>query len=227
MTQQLLESIEIESGKNPTASVIWMHGLGADGNDFVPIVNELHLEDARAIRFIFPHAPMQPVSINNGYVMRAWYDVTYGDLEGKSKRADEKGLRASQAAVNLLVEREIERGTPAARIVLAGFSQGGAMALQAGLRYPQRLAGLMVLSSYLPLAEQTVQEAAAANAGTPIFMAHGTQDPVVPYAMGAESQAKLQQLGYPVEWHEYAMPHSVCLEEIHDIAAWLRRILPA
>jgi phospholipase/carboxylesterase len=227
MAQQLLESIEIESGKNPTASIVWMHGLGADGNDFVPIVNELDLEGARAIRFVFPHAPMQPVSINNGYVMRAWYDVTYGDLEGKSKRADEKGLRASQAAVNLLVEREIERGTPAARIVLAGFSQGGAMALQAGLRYPQRLAGLMVLSSYLPLAEQTVQEAAAANAGTPIFMAHGTQDPVVPYAMGAESQAKLQQLGYPVEWHEYAMPHSVCLEEIHDIAAWLRRILPA
>jgi phospholipase/carboxylesterase len=170
---------------------------------------------------------MQPVSINNGYVMRAWYDVTYGDLEGKSKRADEKGLRTSQQAVNLLVEREIERGTPAARIVLAGFSQGGAMALQAGLRYPRRLAGLMVLSSYLPLAEQTVQEAAPANAGIPIFMAHGTQDPVVPYAMGAESQGKLQQLGYPVEWHEYPMPHSVCLEEIHDIAAWLRRILPA
>jgi phospholipase/carboxylesterase len=170
---------------------------------------------------------MQPVSINNGYVMRAWYDVTYGDLEGKAKRADEKGLRASQAAVNLLVEREIERGTPAARIVLAGFSQGGAMALQAGLRYPQRLAGLMVLSSYLPLAEQAAQEATAANAGIPIFMAHGTQDPVVPHAMGAESQRKLQQLGYPVEWHEYPMPHSVCLEEIHDIAAWLRRILAA
>jgi phospholipase/carboxylesterase len=193
----------------------------------VPIVNELDLEGASAIRFVFPHAPMQPVSINNGYVMRAWYDVTYGDLEGKAKRADEKGLRASQEAVNLLVEREIERGTPAARIVLAGFSQGGAMALQAGLRYPQRLAGLMVLSSYLPLAEQAAQEATAANAGIPIFMAHGTQDPVVPHAMGAESQRKLQQLGYPVEWHEYPMPHSVCLEEIHDIAAWLRRILAA
>jgi phospholipase/carboxylesterase len=227
MAQQLLESIEIESGKNPTASIVWMHGLGADGNDFVPIVNELDLEGARAIRFVFPHAPMQPVSINNGYVMRAWYDVTYGDLEGKSKRADEKGLRASQEAVNRLVEREIERGTPAARIVLAGFSQGGAMALQVGLRYPQRLAGLMVLSSYLPLAGQTAQEAAPANAGIPVFMAHGTQDPVVPYSMGAESHEKLQKLGYPVEWHEYAMPHSVCLEEIHDIAAWLRRILPA
>jgi phospholipase/carboxylesterase len=227
MTQKLLETVELQTGDSPTASIIWMHGLGADGNDFVPIVNELDLEGARAIRFVFPHAPMQPVSINNGYVMRAWYDVTYGDLEGKSKRADEKGLRASQEAVNLLVEREIERGTPAARIVLAGFSQGGAMALQAGLRYPQRLAGLMVLSSYLPLADQTAQEAAAANAGTPIFMAHGTQDPVVPYAMGAQSQETLQQLGYPVEWHEYPMAHSVCLEEIHDIAAWLRRILPA
>jgi phospholipase/carboxylesterase len=227
MTQKLLETVELQTGDSPTASIIWMHGLGADGNDFVPIVNELDLEGARAIRFVFPHAPMQPVSINSGYVMRAWYDVTYGDLEGKSKRADEKGLRASEKAVNLLVEREIERGTPAARIVLAGFSQGGAMALQAGLRYPQRLAGLMVLSSYLPLADQTAQEAAAANAGTPIFMAHGTQDPVVPYAMGAQSQETLQQLGYPVEWHEYPMAHSVCLEEIHDIAAWLRRILPA
>jgi phospholipase/carboxylesterase len=227
MTQKLLETVELQTGDSPTASIIWMHGLGADGNDFVPIVNELDLEGARAIRFVFPHAPMQPVSINSGYVLRAWYDVTYGDLEGKSKRADEKGLRASEKAVNLLVEREIERGTPAARIVLAGFSQGGAMALQAGLRYPQRLAGLMVLSSYLPLADQTAQEAAAANAGTPIFMAHGTQDPVVPYAMGAQSQETLQQLGYPVEWHEYPMAHSVCLEEIHDIAAWLRRILPA
>lgn len=227
MTQQLLESIEIESSKDPTASVIWMHGLGADGNDFVPIVNELGLEGASAIRFVFPHAPMQPVTINNGYVMRAWYDVTFGDLEGKSRRADERGLRASQAAVARLVEREIERGTPAARIVLAGFSQGGAMALQAGLRYPERLAGLMVLSSYLPLAEHAEQEASAANAATPIFMAHGTQDPVVPYSMGAESHKRLRDLGYPVEWHEYPMPHSVCLEEVHDIAAWLRRILPA
>ncbi|MGE5523912.1 MAG: alpha/beta hydrolase [Rhodospirillaceae bacterium] len=223
---ELLETIELQTGDDPAASIIWMHGLGADGNDFVPIVNELELDGVCPIRFVFPHAPMQPVSINNGYVMRAWYDVTFGDLEGKSRRADEKGLRASQAAVNRLVEREVSRGTPAARIVLAGFSQGGAMALQAGLRYPERLAGLMVLSSYLPLAEHMPGEAAAANAGVPIFMAHGTQDPVVPYHMGAESRKRLQELGYPVEWHEYPMPHSVCLEEVRDIAAWLRRILP-
>lgn len=222
---ELLETIELQTGEPPTASIIWMHGLGADGNDFVPIVNELDL-DGRAVRFVFPHAPMQPVTINNGYVMRAWYDVMFGDLEGRSRRADERGLRASQGAVNRLIEREIERGMPASRIVLAGFSQGGAMALQTGLRYPERLAGLMVLSSYLPLAEQAAQEAAPANAATPLFMAHGTQDPVVPHAMGDESRKRLQALGYPVEWHEYPMPHSVCLEEVQDIAAWLRRILP-
>ncbi len=226
MTQQILETVELAAGENPTASIIWMHGLGADGNDFVPIVNELDL-GGTSIRFVFPHAPMQPVTINNGYVMRAWYDVTFGDLEGKSKRPDEKGLRASQGAVNVLIERELERGTPARRIVLAGFSQGGAMALQAGLRYPERLAGLMVLSSYLPLAEQAQQEAASANAGLPIFMAHGTQDPVVPHALGSESCRRLQGMGYAVEWHEYPMPHSVCLEEVSDIGAWLRRILPA
>ena len=223
---ELLETIELQTGDHPSASIIWMHGLGADGNDFVPIVNELDLDGVCAIRFIFPHAPMQPVTINNGYVMRAWYDVTFGDLEGKSKRADEKGLRASQAAVYRLVEREIERGTPAARIVLAGFSQGGAMALQAGLRYPERLAGLMVLSSYLPLAESVAKEASPANGSTPIFVAHGTQDPVVPYSMGVESRQRLEALGHAVEWHEYPMPHSVCMEEVHDIAAWLRRILP-
>lgn len=224
---ELLETIELQTGDEPGASIIWMHGLGADGNDFVPIVGELDLAGGPDIRFVFPHAPMQPVSINNGYVMRAWYDVTYGDLEGKSKRADERGLRVSQAAIERLVEREVARGTPPSRIVLAGFSQGGAMALQTGLRYPERLAGLIVLSSYLPLAGQTEQEAAAANRGLPIFMAHGTQDPVVPYAMGSESSRRLQALGHPVEWHEYPMPHSVCMEEVRDIAAWLRRMLPA
>ena len=222
---QFLETVELQTGDRPTASVIWMHGLGADGNDFAPIVNELDLTGAGPIRFVFPHAPMQPVSINNGYVMRAWYDITFGDLEGKSRRADETGLRASQAAIDLLVEREIERGMPAARVVLAGFSQGGAMALQAGLRHPEKLAGLMVLSSYLPLAESAAKEASPANAGTPIFMAHGIQDPVVPYSMGAESKKRLTEMGYAVEWHEYPMPHSVCLEEVQDIGAWLRRVL--
>ncbi|HEY9447059.1 MAG TPA: dienelactone hydrolase family protein [Burkholderiales bacterium] len=227
MTQKLLDTIELQTGDKPAASVIWMHGLGADGNDFAPIVNELELTGTGAIRFIFPHAPMQPITINNGYVMRAWYDVTFGDLEGKSRRADEKGLRASQAAIDLLVEREIGRGIPAARIVLAGFSQGGAMALQAGLRYREKLAGLMVLSSYLPLAESAAQEASPASALTPVFMAHGTQDPVVPYGMGADSKQRLIDMGYTVEWHEYPMPHSVCLDELRDIGAWLRRILPS
>ena len=222
----LLETIELQTGDHPTASVIWMHGLGADGNDFVPIVNELDLTDGATIRFVFPHAPHMPVSINNGYVMRAWYDVTFGDLEGKSRRADEKGLRASQAAVNLLIEREIERGIPAARIVLAGFSQGGAMTLMTGLRYPEKLAGMIVLSSYLPLPETAAAEATPVNRDTPIFMAHGTQDPVVPHQMGAESRTKLVELGHTVEWHDYPMPHSVCMEEVHDIAAWLRRVLP-
>jgi molybdenum cofactor synthesis domain-containing protein len=225
MTEKLLETIEIETARNPAASVIWMHGLGADGNDFVPIVRELDLEGMPAIRFVFPHAPMRPVTINNGYVMRAWYDVSYGDLEGRSRRADEQGVRESGQAIARLIERELDRGISSGHIVLAGFSQGGAMALHTGLRYPQPLAGIMALSTYLPLAESLAAEAAPANAGTPIFMAHGTLDPVVPYAMGAKSRDLLARLGYEVEWHEYPMPHSVCLEEIQAISAWLRKVL--
>jgi phospholipase/carboxylesterase len=225
MSQKPLEAIEIETGDNPAASVIWMHGLGADGNDFVPIVQELDLTGAPAIRFIFPHAPMMPVTINNGYVMRAWYDVRWGDLEGRSKQADEKGVRASQVAVMKLVEREISRGISGENIVLAGFSQGGAIALQTGLRYPEKLAGVMALSTYLPLAEKLADEATAENRQTPIFMAHGLQDAVVPYAMAVRSRDILAQHGYDVEWHEYPMPHSVCLEEIRDIGVWLKRAL--
>ena len=222
---ELLEAIELETGRNTTAAVIWLHGLGADGNDFVPIVRELDLTGAPAVRFVFPHAPMQPVTINNGYVMRAWYDVSYGDLEGRSKRVDEKGVRASQAAVAALIDREIARGIPGANIVLAGFSQGGAVALQTGLRHPSELAGVAALSTYLPFMESLPGEAAPANAGTPVFMAHGTEDQVVPHAMGAASRDFLLRLGYKLEWHEYAMPHSVCLEEIGHIGAWLRRVL--
>ena len=225
MSDRPLETIRIETGAKPQVSVIWMHGLGADGNDFVPIVQELDLSGAPDIRFIFPHAPMQPVSINNGYVMRAWYDVRWGDLEGRSKQADEQGVRASQAAIDRLIEQEIASGIAAGRIVLAGFSQGGAIALQAGLRYPQKLAGVMALSTYLPLAESFAREASEANRTTPIFMAHGTQDNVVPYQMGLRSKQILSENGYDVEWHDYPMPHSVCLEEITDIAAWLRRAL--
>ena len=223
--EKILETIEIETGKNPSASVIWMHGLGADGNDFVPIVNEIELDGTPAIRFVFPHAPMRPVTINNGSVMRAWYDVSFGDLEGQSRLADERGVRESQAHITALIEREARRGVAAQDIVLAGFSQGGAIALQTGLRHPQKLAGVMALSAYLPLAESLLQEAAPANKTTPIFMAHGTYDPVVPLMMGAGSMTLLTGLGYAVEWRQYPMPHSVCPEEIQDIGAWLRRVL--
>jgi len=225
--EKILETIEIETGKNPSASVIWMHGLGADGNDFVPIVNEIELDGAPAIRFVFPHAPMRPVTINNGSVMRAWYDVSFGDLEGQSRLADERGVRESQAHITALIEREARRGVAAQDIVLAGFSQGGAIALQTGLRHPQKLAGVMALSAYLPLAESLLQEAAPANKTTPIFMAHGTYDPVVPLMMGAGSMTLLTGLGYAVEWRQYPMPHSVCPEEIQDIGAWLQKILKA
>jgi len=225
--EKILETIEIETGKNPSASVIWMHGLGADGNDFVPIVNEIELDGAPAIRFVFPHAPMRPVTINNGYVMRAWYDVSFGDLEGQSRLADERGVRESQAHITALIEREARRGVAAQDIVLAGFSQGGAIALQTGLRHPQKLAGVMALSAYLLLAESLLQEAAPANKTTPIFMAHGTYDPVVPLMMGAGSMTMLTGLGYAVEWRQYPMPHSVCPEEIQDIGAWLQKILKA
>jgi phospholipase/carboxylesterase len=225
MSQQELETISIETGKQPTASVIWLHGLGADGNDFVPIVQELDLAGAPAIRFVFPHAPMQPVSINNGHVMRAWYDIKWGDLEARSKQADERGVRASEVAVARLIDAETAAGIASEKIVLAGFSQGGAIALQTALRYPKTLAGIMALSTYLPLHESLATEAAATNRKLAIFMAHGTQDGVVPYELGARSRDLLVQQGYAVEWHEYPMQHSVSLEEIEDVATWLKRVL--
>jgi phospholipase/carboxylesterase len=228
---ELLETIELETGANPTTAVIWMHGLGADGNDFVPIVNELDLSGAPAIRFIFPHAPMMPVTINNGHVMRAWYDVSFGDLQSGAKRADENGVRKSQAQIGQLIARENERKISCKNILLAGFSQGGAIALHCGLRYQEKLAGVMALSCYLPCADSFAAEAAPANINTPVFIAHGTQDPVVPYAMGVNSRDVLVKSGYAVEWREYPMPHSVCLEEVRDIGAWmtavLSRVLPA
>jgi phospholipase/carboxylesterase len=225
MSEKPLEAIEIETAPNPRASVIWMHGLGADGNDFVPVVNELGLGTGPGIRFVFPHAPMQPVSINNGYVMRAWYDVKFGDLEGRSRQADEKGVRASQAAITRLIEREISRGSSADKIVLAGFSQGGAVALQTGLRHPQKLGGIMALSTYLPLAESFADETSAENRKTPVFMAHGSDDGVIPFEMATRSRDILVQHGYDVEWHQYPMQHSVNLEEIADIARWLKRVV--
>jgi phospholipase/carboxylesterase len=222
MTISTLDAIEIESSPNPTTSVIWLHGLGADGNDFVPIVRELDLRDCPPIRFVFPHAPTMPVTINGGYVMRAWYDILGTDLV---RREDESGLRKSQAAVEQLITREKARGIPAERIVLAGFSQGCAMTLQTGLRYPEKLAGLLCLSGYLPLNEMVAAERHAANQHTPIFMAHGRGDPVIPIDRAEKSRDMLQAHGYEVEWHEYMMPHSVCAEEIDDIGVWLRRVL--
>jgi phospholipase/carboxylesterase len=218
---ELLDAIQLETGRDPERTVIWLHGLGADGRDFVPIVGELDLPSA-PIRFVFPHAPVQAVTINNGMRMRAWYDIVADDL---ARREDERGLRASQGLVEALVARERERGIPAARIVLAGFSQGGAIALQTGLRHPERLAGIMALSTYVPIAATLEAERHRANADVPIFMGHGTQDPIIPLAHARRSKELLERLGYPVEWHEYVMPHSVSPHEIRDIGAWLRRVL--
>jgi phospholipase/carboxylesterase len=219
---EILEAIEMQTAANPQRCVIWMHGLGADGHDFAPIVPELGLSRAAAVRFIFPHAPMQPVTINNGYVMRAWYDILEPDLV---RREDEKGLRASQALIENLIARETSRGIKAANLVLAGFSQGGAIAFQTGLRHPERLAGIMALSTYLPIANTVAAERSAANQDVPIFMAHGTQDPVIVLSRATSSRDRLVELGYSVEWHQYTMPHSVCPEEIRDIGEWLRKVL--
>ena len=216
---ELLEAIELETGKNPITSVIWLHGLGADGHDFEAIVPELDLP-ADPIRFVFPHAPMQPVTINAGMVMRAWYDVS----DAAIRREDEAGVRASQARLEALMAREKERGTSASRLLLAGFSQGGAIALHTGLRHCERLAGIMALSCYLPVADKLAAEVHAANRDVPVFMAHGTLDPVVAISRALQSRDLLGREGYTVEWHEYHMPHSVCAEEIRDIGAWLRRV---
>jgi len=218
----MLETHEIETGPNPRTTLIVLHGLGADGFDFVPICGELRLQSLGAIRYVFPHAPTRPVTINGGYVMRAWYDILATDLV---KREDEAGLRESQQQIAELIDRERERGVAAERIVLVGFSQGCAMALMTALRYPQRLGGAVGLSGYLPLAATTTAERSTANADLPIFLAHGTQDPIVALARGAASRDALKALGHAVEWHDYAMPHSVCAEEIADMNAWLLKQL--
>lgn len=224
MTDKLLETVEIESSANPTVAIIWMHGLGADANDFVPIVRELDLRGFPGIRFVFPNAPAMPVTINGGYIMRAWYDILGTDI---AKREDENGLRASQKRIEQLIARENARGIPTERIILAGFSQGCAMTLQTGLRYPEKLAGLLCLSGYVPLNQFVAAERHAANQNTPIFQAHGRADTVIPVLRAEQSRQLLQELGYQVEWHEYMMPHSVCEEEITDIGVWLKKILAA
>lgn len=214
----LLETIDNETGPNPGAAVIVLHGLGADGNDFVPVARELDLAAAGAVRFVFPHAPVIPVTINGGHSMRAWYDILAADLV---QREDEAGLRKSLEQVEALIAREKSRGVPADRIVLAGFSQGCAMALLTGLRHAERLGGIVGMSGYLPLAATTAAERHTANELTPIFLAHGRSDPVVPMARAIASRDALAALGYPVQWHDYPMGHSVCMEEIADLNDWL------
>lgn len=218
----VLESIEINTSANPELAVIWMHGLGDSGDGWAPIVNELDLTGLPGIRFVFPHAPMQPVTLNNGYVMRSWYDIV--SLDANTRREDEGGLRESQARVEALIAREIARGIPAHRIVLGGFSQGCAMTLQAGLRHADKLAGLMCLSGYVPLADKVAAERSAVNQDTPIFMVHGTMDPVIPISRATASRDLLAGLGYQIEWHDYPMQHSACAEEVAHISAWLKKV---
>ncbi|MBA2411459.1 MAG: alpha/beta fold hydrolase [Burkholderiaceae bacterium] len=218
----LLECVELQTHTEPSASVVWLHGLGADGYDFVPVVRELQALGAPAARYVFPHAATMPVTINGGAMMRAWYDIVGVDLV---RREDEKGIRASQLQVEALIAREVERGIARSRIVLAGFSQGGAIALQTGLRQSEPLAGIVALSCYLALASSFEQERVAASSAVPIFMAHGTSDPIVPLARAVASRDALEAEGHPVEWHQYAMPHSVNEEEIRDLAAFLKRVI--
>ena len=216
----LLETVEHQTGPAPQWSIVWLHGLGADGNDFAPIVPELVRSGWPALRFVFPHAPVRAVTVNNGVRMRAWYDIRNFDFD---QRADETGVRESIAQVEALIVREGERGVPPERVILAGFSQGGAIALAAGVRREAALGGIVALSTYLPMMSTTAAEATRAGLATPVFMAHGKQDPVVPASLGERSRDALQALGMAIQWHGYAMPHSVCADEIHDLGDWLQQ----
>jgi len=218
-----LETIEVETAPKPDASVIWLHGLGADGHDFEPVVPQIVRRNERAWRFVFPNAPVRPVTINGGMSMRAWYDISGFD---RSASEDAIGFRDTDALIRQLIAKEAARGIPASRVVLAGFSQGGAVTLYTALRYPERLAGAMALSCYLPLAKSLPVERAAANDGVPLFMAHGMSDPVLPFPMGVQSREFLRSLKYAIEWHQYPMAHSVCEAEIADIREFLHRVLP-
>ena len=219
----MLECVELATGHSPTASVIWLHGLGADGHDFEPLVPELVRPGERALRFVFPHAPTRPVTLNGGFPMRAWYDIVALD---RSAPEDVAGIRASTEAVAELIRRENARGIATERVVVAGFSQGGAIALYAGTRYAERLAGLIGLSCYMPVGGRFIAERAAANVATPVFLAHGTHDPVVDPSFGETTRRQLEAAGYPLEWHTYPMPHAVCPEEVGHLGAWLRKVLP-
>jgi phospholipase/carboxylesterase len=224
LQQQTETEVTLEPVDPAVASVILLHGLGADGWDFVPIAGELGLPESLAVRFVFPHAPMRPVTVNAGYVMRAWYDIREFTPDG---RADAEGLAESMRRVDACLVREVAKGVDASRIVLAGFSQGGAVALEAGLRYPQRLAGVLALSTYLPFPARLATERSGANADVPILMCHGRLDPVVPIAMGLEARDALVTLGYAVEWREYPMQHEVCAPELTEVARWIRARLDA
>jgi phospholipase/carboxylesterase len=216
----MLQTVETETRAKPAWSVIWLHGLGADGNDFAPVVPELVRPDWPALRFVFPHAKVRPVTINGGVPMRAWYDIVSLQID---QRADETGVRESIAEVDALIARERDRGVPPQRVILAGFSQGGAIALAAGLRREAGLAGIVGLSTYLPMAPKTAAELTAAGKRTPVFLGHGTQDPVVGLGLGQRSREVLEQLGVAVDWHRYLMQHSVCAEEIRDLGDWMSR----
>jgi phospholipase/carboxylesterase len=217
-----LETVTVETGPNPTFTILWMHGLGADGHDFEPLVPELAEDGLPDLRFVFPHAPVRPVTINNGYAMRAWYDLIAID---RRSAEDVAGIEASTAAIRHLIANENARGIPTHRIAVAGFSQGGAMSLHVATRHPDKLAGVIALSCYLPLAKQFASERSSANLTTPIYMAHGTQDPVVPLGLGDESRRILEATGYRVEWHAYPMAHSLCEAEVADLRAFLRKIV--
>jgi phospholipase/carboxylesterase len=217
-----LQTVEAQTGPNPEVSIIWMHGLGADAHDFEPAVPMLQLDSGRSLRFVFPNAPVRPVTIDGGLQMRAWYDLKSMDRDGPE---DEDGIRASAAAIDALIQQERDRGIAAERIVMAGFSMGGAMALFTALRYPQKLAGVLALSTYVPISQATFAEASQANHGLPIFMAHGTMDEVVPFNFARNSRKRLHQHDYAVEWHEYPMAHSVIPEELEHIKVFLERVL--
>ena len=222
MSEPLLDAVEINPACTPRACIIWLHGLGADGHDFESLIPQLGIVDALDVRVVLPHAPRRPVTINGGMVMPAWYDIVAADFK---RDQDTAGIRTSERQLMALIEREIDNGIPASRILLAGFSQGGAMVLHTGLRYPQPLAGILVLSAYLLLADMLESEAASGNKDVPIMMAHGMQDPVVPPMLALQSRDALQQQGYPVNWHSYPMQHAVCPEEMLDIRGWILQCL--
>lgn len=221
MSEPLLPAVEVNPDRSPDAAIVWLHGLGANGHDFEPIVPELGLPEELAVRFVFPHAPAIPVTLNGGFVMPAWYDIVSLDTRGQ----DEVGIARSGEQVSALIEREIENGLPSERIVLAGFSMGGAIALHLGLRYPKRLAGIMGLSCYLLREASLDDEASEANAGTEVFLGHGSVDPMVPVQLGLAARDRIAARGNPVEFHDYPIPHSVSPEEARDIGAWLTRVL--